>query len=318
MTAIKEENLTKNKNYRGLTSVLILLFVIPFFVLGGLNSTTHPWVLNYQYFFLAGLAIGLIYGIYEITNFIFPKSKDIYKTLTFFITNEFLIGLLYLWYCLSILLGGMHNNIGIYFGFLLVIAAVNAFICFLYKEKWNNWFVYIGILFLLSVFFLSLFYTNTKWGWPVTFMFILITVCTDTFAYLGGKKFGKTPAFPKTSPNKTKEGLYIGYLFGIGLGIIWALIYSLAIGDSGNILSRPNPQGKIEIVSSSAFVAIAIIVALIAPFGDLLFSKIKRLYNKKDYSNLLPGHGGMLDRVDSHIVAFSTGTLLLLLFSAIT
>ncbi len=316
MNANLKAKIFKAQNYRGLTSLLILLFIVPFIILGGLDSTKINWVLDYQYFFLAILAIGLIYGIYEITNFIFPKKENLNKTLTFFTTNEILIGTLYLWYSLSLLLGSEHINIGIYFGFLLIIVLVNGVICYFYKEKWNNWFVYIGVLFLLAVFFLSLFYINTNWGWPVTFMFILIAIFTDTFAYLGGKKFGKTPVFPKTSPNKTKEGFEIGYIFGIGLGIIWALIYSCAFGNN-EVLSFLLDQDQ-KRVTSFTFVITAVIVALIAPFGDLLFSKIKRLYNKKDYSNLLPGHGGMLDRIDSHIVAFSTGTLLLLLFSTIT
>ena len=112
---------------------------------------------------------------------------------------------------------------------------------------------------------------------------LLITILTDTFAYIGGKLFGKHKLASKISPNKTIEGSLIGTI----ISLIVSTIYYIYMVDPGlNIF--------IVIVQT-------IIISLICQLGDLFFSKIKRYYNIKDFSNLLKGHGGVLDRFDSLI-----------------
>ena len=102
---------------------------------------------------------------------------------------------------------------------------------------------------------------------------------TDTFAYFGGSLFGRNKLIPSISPNKTVEGSICGSLMGT---IVGSIFYYFVIG--GNL---------IEII------IVSFILTILAQVGDLFFSSIKRYYKIKDFSNLIPGHGGVLDRLDS-------------------
>lgn len=121
------------------------------------------------------------------------------------------------------------------------------------------------------------------------FYLLLITIMTDTFALFTGKLIGKHKLCPLISPNKTIEGLIGGSLMGI---ISATAFYTTVI----------NPSLPLVIL-----ILITTILALVGQLGDLVFSSIKRYYGKKDFSDLIPGHGGILDRFDSLIfVALAT------------
>lgn len=132
---------------------------------------------------------------------------------------------------------------------------------------------------------------------PQQLVFVMILVwLADTGGYFAGKKWGKTPLAKAISPNKTWEGV-AGALV---LGGIWAII-GFYIGISGSI-------------SLSQWLLLSFIVLIISIVGDLFESLFKRSHNVKDSGNLLPGHGGMLDRIDSLIAAipiFTSGLFLL-------
>lgn len=115
---------------------------------------------------------------------------------------------------------------------------------------------------------------------------VLLTFITDGAAYFAGVFLGKHRGITKVSPNKSVEG-YIGGLIG---GIIFAVVYGLVIGA---IVEQP--------VNYLSLGLCGFIGALVTELGDLSFSFVKRQYGVKDYGNLLPGHGGMLDRFDSMI-----------------
>ena len=106
---------------------------------------------------------------------------------------------------------------------------------------------------------------------------------TDLFAYLIGMKFGKTK-FSKVSPNKSVEGCVAGV---VGAVVI-CLLYTVAL----------NMIGGFEISYITIGVC-SIILSIIGQIGDFSASVIKRYFEVKDFSNLFPGHGGMLDRIDS-------------------
>ena len=109
----------------------------------------------------------------------------------------------------------------------------------------------------------------------------------DTLAYCAGRLFGKHKMSPDLSPKKTIEGA-IGGVIGAGLlGFIYGMIAKNFITASINL--------------SLAFAVICAVGGLISIVGDLGASAIKRNYDIKDYSNLIPGHGGILDRFDSII-----------------
>lgn len=113
---------------------------------------------------------------------------------------------------------------------------------------------------------------------------LLITVLTDTFALFGGKLFGKHKLIERVSPNKTIEGAIVGTIFGT----VGPIVYYLFMID---------PGCNIIVIS-----LITLVLSIVGQIGDLIFSSIKREFNVKDYSNLIIGHGGILDRLDSLIV----------------
>ncbi len=112
---------------------------------------------------------------------------------------------------------------------------------------------------------------------------LLISTMTDTFAYITGLLIGNHKLVPKISPKKTVEGLVGGLLIGT---IVSTAYYVTVI----------SPTSSIVIVS-----LISLGLCIVGQIGDLVFSMIKRNYDVKDFSNLIPGHGGILDRFDSII-----------------
>ena len=112
---------------------------------------------------------------------------------------------------------------------------------------------------------------------------LLITTITDTFALFTGKLIGSHKLCPKISPKKTVEGLIGGVFMGTFAATVF---YNTVISSSVPLV--------IVIVST-------LILSLIGQLGDLVFSSIKRYYEVKDFSEIIPGHGGILDRFDSLI-----------------
>jgi phosphatidate cytidylyltransferase len=114
----------------------------------------------------------------------------------------------------------------------------------------------------------------------------------DTFAYLFGRKFGRTPLFPSVSPKKTREGTAGGVAGTIG--IAFALYYI-------------SPQH----LQLYEWLGLAVIFSLFGSWGDLVESRLKRSFNIKDSGTLLPGHGGILDRFDALLfsIPFATSFL---------
>ena len=110
---------------------------------------------------------------------------------------------------------------------------------------------------------------------------ILIFIFTDTFAMLSGMLFGRHKLIPKVSPKKTVEGSVLGSIIGT---IVASLFYHFFVNDITVLVA-----------------IVTLILSIIGQIGDLIFSKIKRENDIKDFSNLIPGHGGILDRLDSTI-----------------
>jgi len=131
---------------------------------------------------------------------------------------------------------------------------------------------------------------------------VIATVFTDSGAYFTGITIGKRKPFPKISPNKTVEG-YVG---GIIAGTIGMLIY-------GVILSYTT---ELTIIFP-ALILYGVLGAVVTELGDLTFSLVKRKCDIKDYGNLLPGHGGALDRFDSMTLAAPAIYLLVIFLPAV-
>lgn len=144
-------------------------------------------------------------------------------------------------------------------------------------------FVYVPIFFS----FIVLTYNKTNGKYLVWLIFLSSWSC-DTCAYYIGKYFGKAKISPKISPNKTIEGS-IGGLVG---SAVVCTLYGLFLIKNINLDT-----------SLINFIIIGFLCGIFCQIGDLFASSIKRYIGIKDYSNLIPGHGGILDRFDSILFA---------------
>ena len=116
---------------------------------------------------------------------------------------------------------------------------------------------------------------------------VMISVATDAFAFFAGKVLGRNKIFPIISPNKTLEGTIGGVVSSV---VINSLMITLIF------------QNSLKTLDVIMLPLMVFICAVAAVFGDLLISSIKRQANLKDTGSLIPGHGGLLDRIDSHIL----------------
>lgn len=128
----------------------------------------------------------------------------------------------------------------------------------------------------------------------ITGIFLIIWM-NDSFAYLIGKQFGKNKLYPSVSPKKTVEGAIGGFVFGLLAAVLIAQIDPL--------------------LSLYQWLLLATVVVITGNLGDLLESKFKRVAGVKDSGAILPGHGGMLDRLDSLIFAAPFAYLLIIIFN---
>lgn len=137
---------------------------------------------------------------------------------------------------------------------------------------------YIGLNLLI---FFNASHNFTDYHYEPIFILFFIMWMNDTGAYFTGKTFGKSKLAPRVSPNKTWEGFAGGVLVAVIFTPI--LIYILGLEFKGE------------------WILVIAIIAMLGTLGDLLESKLKRYYGVKDSGNFFPGHGGILDRMDSFL-----------------
>ena len=174
---------------------------------------------------------------------------------------------------------------------LLIIPLVAAvWIVPLYKKGTDKPFsdiacTFLGMVYVMLPFvsFFSLGFLSGEYDYRFPLGFMLILWGNDTGAYLIGKYFGKTRLFERISPKKTWEG-FIG-------GVLLAIIVSL-------LLAHYFPVWGIWL-----WIGVAGLVSIFGTFGDLVESMLKRSLQVKDSGNVLPGHGGLLDRFDGLLLA---------------
>ena len=159
---------------------------------------------------------------------------------------------------------------------LFVLAGVGyaSAVAFNKELQWKNFFPFIyptaGVLFMFTMY--------QEYGVLALLWLLVVVAMTDVGAYAVGKSIGKTQ-FCETSPNKTMEGV-VG---GIAVATLSGMFVGLSIVDLG-----------------IAFI-VSFMVSVSSIFGDLYESSLKRAADVKDSGNLLPGHGGVLDRIDGYL-----------------
>ncbi len=250
---------------RVISALIALAIFIPIFIIGG------------TIFNLTVISLSII----ALKEFIDVKDTK-KKTPCFikFISYTFLI--------LILLFGLQCENIALNIDYTILSALFLAFLLptVLYHnhDKYNvsDAFYLIGGVFFLSISMLLLICIRQNSLNLIIYLFI-ITIITDTFALVTGILIGKHKLLEAISPKKTWEGLIGGTVMGVFVG---TMFYYTVI----------NPEISIWLI-----ILITFFLSLIGQFGDLFFSSMKRYYDKKDFSNIMPGHGGVLDRLDSII-----------------
>lgn len=147
--------------------------------------------------------------------------------------------------------------------------------------------IFIGILGLLY-----LAYYQHYYSWVLLLGTLVFIWTNDTFAYLTGKAIGKTKLFESVSPNKTWEGTIGGAIVAIIAGAVWSIFF--------------------DDFSTFNWMLIAFVAGTTGTIGDLFESKMKRALGIKDLGNIMPGHGGILDRFDALLFAAPAVSLVLI------
>ena len=162
------------------------------------------------------------------------------------------------------------------------------------KASWKILSSGLVLLFLLSLVFMIFYIESVKIQDPSYKLFFLFTIFVSIASDLGGYIIGKIfkgRKLTKISPNKTISGT------------IGAFIFSLFI--------IPIFYNDLNFINMNLLIIATIVISLVSQLGDLFISFLKRLAKVKDTGNILPGHGGILDRVDGIIFAAPTGIFLL-------
>lgn len=330
---LKDKSKSDKKSFwiKQASSIFMLIIVVCFIVPAGLNPDFYSN--GYNFFFLSILSILFIYGIFELINMVFPYKEK----LSLFLFEFILINIIFL---IAFFLFGtyFYNNFNtdfyqgaiigdfstwnifnndpdfskktiLFISYLLISVLFFILLNSMLDVKITDLLVIIFVATMFFFFIISVILLLTIFNWAFFMLVILVTSSTDTFAYIGGSKFGKRKLAENISPNKTVEGLEIGLISGIVIGLIWyfGIIFST------DVVAVSTVDGFKDWYIIICIVIFIILTTIIAQLGDLNFSKIKRNYDKKDFSSLIPGHGGLFDRIDSHIFALPIFNFLLIL-----
>lgn len=190
------------------------------------------------------------------------------------------------------------------------------------KFNFNDFGKTLGMIFYVVIGLSSLVILRVVGVQFVLYLF-LTTMFTDVFAYLIGIKYGKHKMAPTISPKKSWEGAIAGTVISTVLIGTFATFYGSifkdnflnvnnyqTILDGFDILSKINLTGKAILIYLLTFM-----MSIVGQLGDLVASKIKRVYDVKDFGNIFPGHGGVLDRFDSAMFA---GMFLIIILTFLT
>ena len=170
------------------------------------------------------------------------------------------------------------------FGFFLdfdIFLFLSLLINLYFYKTYNNYFTFIFSNFILISFFLLLEILFMSDGLNLFLYIVLLITAMDVFAYIGGKLLGKIKIVPKISNGKTVEGTLIGLIFTVFIAFLIRDLVNLDIYFS---------------------MLVGFFIGVLSFLGDILESYVKRSVGVKDSGNLIPGHGGLMDRLDGYII----------------
>jgi len=161
--------------------------------------------------------------------------------------------------------------------------------------------LFVGVIVLIPTWLAMTYIHAFSEDGPAMLLFVMVLVwAADSGAYFAGRKFGKHKLAPQVSPGKTIEGVVGGLLAAALFSVIGATSFDLSV------------------LGGSSFVLVSVVVVLLSVIGDLFESLFKRRAGVKDSGQLLPGHGGVLDRIDSLTAAAPIFALALAVFEAVS
>lgn len=173
---------------------------------------------------------------------------------------------------------------------LMGLCAYLNFCYFIMRKKVEDEMLYSNLQFIYPCFMISFSYPilycseNSDFGFTIMLSIVLCCIATDIFAYFSGVYLGKHKLNPKVSPKKTIEGSVGGFVGAVlmSVGVYCATPYVLNIN-----------------IPLTLLLCLGVVCGIFSQFGDLTASMIKRICGIKDYGNIIPGHGGIMDRLDS-------------------
>ena len=231
---------------------------------------------------LFGLISGI--GLYEFHLLFSSKEKFNYPVLLSSLIGVIgFIVLIYPWFNLL----ASDNNRFLHSGIhLLIFIIIIGFFQFIYNSKQfgsNTLLMVKGLIYVVVPLFLgAVMHFEDKSNFPILLGLFLLVWTNDTFAYISGNLFGKHKLIERISPNKTWEGFFGGFLITILVGYLVDFYF---------------------FKGHSFWIIAAMIVSPTAVMGDLFESSLKRKNKVKDTGNIIPGHGGILDRFDAMFFA---------------
>lgn len=247
------------KKYERYIGVLFLIPVILFLFIGG-------DYLKFLVMILSLIGLKEFYDILKNKNYVVFKSVGYLFTLIYFLLLDY-----------------MSSDLLLFLVIMITCVCLSISIFDLKHNFIEGALTILGFLYIPVIFSLIPKIESMTFGKYFVWLIFISSWGNDTFAYYSGRIFGKHKLCPQVSPNKSVEGA-IGGIIG---SILCCTIFGIIMSDYGlniNILH---------------YALIGLIGSMFAIIGDLGASSIKRYIGIKDYSNLIPGHGGILDRFDS-------------------
>lgn len=329
----KQEKLTKDNSLRtrAKTAIVIGAFLIVYLLLLLFSNNNWyyvfdcdpKWIRFILNFINLLMIIVLLYFVSkEITNlFKFKKAMFLWITISFFLFV--FLSCLFLELDRHYAPWGIWSFYGAHIGFLCVSFLsylINQIIVCIFKRRktLNNsaalfWFPF--LMFWMTLFFCAFYYVTIIHSFITCLFLLAISMGSDIFGYALGVKFGKHKIAPKISPKKSWEGLISSYILTIALmcGLIGLCFIGSFEAKCHSLYSFVGCQWLNPVWTTATdypienlkpyfwgiYIGVTFVLATASIFGDFFFSYIKRKFNIKDFSNLLPGHGGILDRLDA-------------------
>jgi len=199
---------------------------------------------------------------------------------------------------IPLVLGIIYIGGWIFTSFVILLAVLMLYEWFTITKEGSVWWKVLG-LFYVGIACYMLWITRTDYNlgdYKTIYWFLLIIWATDTGAYFIGKKFGNKKLAPNISPNKTWAGFWGGIICSLILQVLFILFQMVVTNNEQQLYEMK--------VSIGVMFFLVPIISIISQMGDLFESWLKRKFDVKDSGNIIPGHGGVLDRLDGVLSVF--------------